>query len=136
MVITMDYMNELMSEWGCLFNDFLDMYGTPAIWRSNYKDIDSETGSAIYEYNDKPIKVIYNVKNPGGVIQTKNARLPADSIKVAALEELKNDDILVINGDHWLIENATNVLKYNNPNNMIYTYATLRKKVNSSGENL
>ena len=85
---------------------------------------------AIY---NKDIRVIYNIKNSGGILQTKNARLPADVIKVAALEALKNDDILVIDGDHWVVENATNTFKYNNPDKMIYTYATLKKKVNSSG---
>ena len=129
----MDYMNGLMDEWGTIFNEFVDNYGTPAIWRSNKKDFDSETGNAIYEYYDKPIKVVYNIKNPGGILQTKNARLPAETIKVAALEALKNDDILVVDGDEWLVENATNVLKYNNPDKMIYTYATLKKKVDSSG---
>lgn len=129
----MDYMNDLMDSWGFEFKQFFDQYGSQAIWRSNYKDIDSETGNAIYEYYDKPIKVIYNVKNPGGIMQTKNARLPIDTVKVAALEELKNDDILVIDGEHWVVENSTTTLKYNNPDKMIYTYATLKKKVDSSG---
>ena len=129
----MDYMNDLMDSWGFEFKQFFAQYGTSAIWRSNYKDIDSETGNAIYEYYDKPIKIIYNVKNPGGIMQTKNARLPIDTVKVAALEELKNDDILVIDGVHWVVENSTTTLKYNNPDKMIYTYATLKKKVDSSG---
>ena len=129
----MDYMNDLMDSWGFEFKQFFAQYGTSAIWRSNYKDTDSETGNAIYEYYDKPIKIIYNVKNPGGIMQTKNARLPIDTVKVAALEELKNDDILVIDGVHWVVENSTTTLKYNNPDKMIYTYATLKKKVDSSG---
>ena len=129
----MDYMNDLMDSWGFEFKQFMNQYGTPAIWRSNYKDIDSETGSAIYEFYDKPIKIIYNTTNPGGIMQTKNARLPIDTVKVAALEELKNDDIIVIDGVHWVVENSTTTLKYNNPDKMIYTYATLKKKVDSSG---
>jgi hypothetical protein len=129
----MDYMNDLMDDWGFEFRQFFEQYGAPAIWRSNRKDIDSETGNAIYEYYDKPIKIIYNVTNPGGIMQTKNARLPADKVKVAALEELQNDDILVIDGVHWLVENSNTTLKYNNPDKMIYTFATLKKKVDSSG---
>jgi hypothetical protein len=129
----MDYMNDLIDDWGFEFKQFFEQYGAPAIWRSNRKDFDSETGNAISEYYDKPIKIIYNVTNPGGIMQTKNARLPADKVKVAALEELQNDDILVIDGVHWLVENSNTTLKYNNPDKMIYTYATLKKKVDSSG---
>lgn len=130
-----DYMNDLIDEWSKDFNSFLDQYGTPAIWRSNRKNFDSQTGSAIYEYYDKPIRIIYNVMQSSGFQQKKANRLPDDKIKIAVLENIQNDDIVFVDGDEWIVENSTNTLKYNNPDKMIYVCAVLKRKLPSSGNN-
>ena len=130
-----DYMNDLMDEWGLDFHAFINQYGTPAIWRSNRKNFDSQTGSAIYEYYDKPIKLIYNVFISSGFAQKKANRLPNDAIKIAVLENIQNDDIIFVDGDEWVVENSTSALKYNNPDKMIYVCAVLKKKIPSAGNN-
>jgi len=130
-----DFMSDLLDEWSKDFNSFLDQYGTPAIWRSNKKNFDSQTGSAIYDYYDKPIKIIYNVILNKGFIQGKSYRVPSDKVSIATLEEIQNDDIIFVNGDEWIVSNSTTALKYNNPDKMVYVCATLRKKIPSANNN-
>ena len=43
-----------------------------------------------------------------------------DIIKISALEDIQNDDILFINGDEWIVLNSTNVLRYNHPDKIMY----------------
>ncbi len=128
-----DYMEDLLTDWEKDFTSFFDQYGVPAIWRSNRKNFDSETGNPIYDYSDKPIRVLYNTIKYSGFQQKKEARYPDDIIKISALEDIQNDDILFINGDEWIVLNSTNVLRYNHPDKIMYVNAELKKKIQSSG---